>query len=1189
MNESTSYDTAAISDLLLAAFSPEDLRRLCRDNEPLRPILHHLSPKHSLLEMVDSVIDYCERMLTFDELLAAVAAVRPRRYALFASKHAGVPLAPGAPAMADRTHPHPREDWGEAIDVEAFYGRERELQTLGHWITTERCRIVVILGMGGIGKTYLTAKLARQVRDQFDHVFWRDLRNAPPPADVLEDGIKFLSGQPLIELPADMAGRISLLMNLLRENRCLLVLDNVETILQGKDRAGVCRHGYEGYGRLLEWMGETDHQSCLIVTSREKPAEIVPLEGDSSPVRSWQLAGLGQAEARKLLQDKGLSGPDEAWATLIQRYGGNPLALRQVSGTIQDLFDGSIPAFLEQSGAVFGNIRSLLQEQIGRSSALQQEIMTWLAIEREPISLAELAGDVLQRVLPKQLLEGLDSLQRRSLIERSGARFTLQPVVMEYIIDALVERASGEVISGPLEVLERCALIKAQAKDYIREHQTRLILKPVFDNLLNALGRRGIEDRVRDLLSTMQSEAPLRPSYAAGNLLNLLLQAGISVHGYDFSNLVVWQAYLQGADLQDVNFAHADLGKSMFTETFGSIRSVAFNAGGGILATGSVNGEIHLWNVATGSQLLTLHGHTDWVDSVAFDPLNGRLASGSSDHSVRLWDVNNGWNLKTLREHTGRVRSVAFHPDGGLMASGSDDHTVRLWDVDTGECLATLQGHSDQVWAVGFSSGGDRLASGGHDRTIRIWDTGTGECTRVLEGHGARITAVAFSHDDKLLASGSHDKTARIWDPDDGRLLQTLEGHSNRVWSICFSIDDGLLASGGEDHTIRLWDVQSGECLRILTGHSSRIWSIAASSDGKTLSSGSADQTVRLWDMQTGRCLRVLRGYSNRVWAIACSPDGTTLASGGDDRVIRLWDIETGQRIKALRGHASRVTSIVFGPDGRRLASVSEDQPVRLWDVDTGADLGNLQGHTNWVRSIAFGPRNDVIAGGSEDQTVWLWNADSRLRLKTLEGHTNWVRSVAFHPLGALLASSSDDLTVRIWDVDKGTCLRTLRGHSGWVRSVAFSPDGRSLVSGSGDRTVRLWDADSGECSKVLQGHTSRVRSVAFSPDGRLVASGSEGHRVRVWDAETGACVRVLEDHTDPVRAIAFSHDGRALISCGDDETIRLWDMESYRCTSVLTTAKPYEGMNIASATGLTEAQKATLRALGAVEHTDGP
>ncbi len=286
----------------------------------------------------------------------------------------------------------------------------------------------------------------------------------------------------------------------------------------------------------------------------------------------------------------------------------------------------------------------------------------------------------------------------------------------------------------------------------------------------------------------------------------------------------------------------------------------------------------------------TLKGHKDAARSVAFSPDGKLIASGSYDKTIRLWNVSTGQCLRTLRGHTGSIFSVAFSPDGELIAGGSNDKTVRLWNAKNGRLLRTLEGHTDWIWSVAFSPDGALIASGSHDETIRLWEVATGRLLRTLGGHTGFILSVAFSPDGKLIASGSRDKTIRLWNARTSRLIRTLEGHTGYIQSVAFSPDGKLIVSGGDDKTIRLWNAKTGSLIRTLEGHKTMVESVAFSPDGKLIVSGSSDKTIRLWEVATGRRLRTLKGHENDVLSVAFSPDGALIASGSYDGTIRLWE-----------------------------------------------------------------------------------------------------------------------------------------------------------------------------------------------------------------------------------------------------------------------------------------------------------
>ncbi|MEH2228529.1 MAG: NB-ARC domain-containing protein [Nostoc sp.] len=1095
---------------------------------------------------------------------------------------------------SDYSSSNTRLDWGEAIFNSAFYGRVEELITLEQWILNEHCQLVALLGIGGIGKTALSVKFAQKIQDNFEYVIWRSLREAPPVKIILGNLIQFLSDEQETEsnLPESFSDRVSRLLYYLQNYRCLVILDNAESILRSGSRAGLYPEGYEEYGELLRRVGEATHQSCLVLTSREKPREIAFLEGQALPVRSLPLSGLKVTEGQEILKLKGLLAAEDEWKVMIERYAGNPLALKIVATTIQDVFDGNVTGFLQQDTAVFGDIRDILEQQFERLSDLEKEIMYWLAINRESIALSELRDDIISPVPQAKLLEALESLGRRSLIEKAtstliektGSFFTLQPVVMEYVTSSLIEHVCEEIVTQNIDLFRCHALMKAMGKDYVKDTQVRLIIKPVIDGLLNILrSKRKIENQLIQILTKLQEESPLEPGYTAGNILNLLSHLETDLSGYDFSHLTVWQADLRNINLHNVNFTYADLAKSVFVETLGGIHSVAFSPNGKLLATGDTNGEIRLYQVADGKQLLTVKGHIGFIWPVAFSPDGHIFASGGDDQKVKLWNTNTGQCLANLQGHSGGIWSIAFSPDGQLLASSSEDHTVKLWDTSSDRCLKTLQGHSNRVTSVTFSTQGTTLASGSDDQTVKLWDTGSGQCLKTMEVENSGSRSVAFSPDCQTLASGCHNQTVSLFNVFTGQCFQTLHGHTDCVNSVAFTSNGHTLASSSDDQTVKLWDISTGRCLTTLHGHNSRVWSVAFSPEGKTLVSGSDDQTVKLWETSTGKCLKTLQGYCNGIWSVTFSPQGTTLASGSNDQTVKLWDASTGECLTTMSGHSNRVTSVAFSPQGTILASGSEDQTVRLWDTTSAQCLKILLGHSNRVTSVAFSPQGSMLASSSEDQTVKLWDTKTWQCLKTLQGHSHWVWAVAFSQDSKMLVSVSNDQTVRLWDVSTGRCLQTMYGHTDWIWSVALSPDGNTVASGSFDQTVKLWDVSTGKCLGTLYGHTSGVYTVSFL-DNCTLASGSGDQMVKLWDLHTSSCVKTLLAHTKLVWSVAFSPDGQTLVSSSEDETIKLWDVNTGICLKTLRSYRPYEAMNITKVTGLTEAQKITLKHLGAVE-----
>jgi WD40 repeat protein len=1094
-----------------------------------------------------------------------------------------VDLAPGS-----------QQDWGESIDVSTFYGRQQELDTLQNWIIRDRCRLVAIVGMGGIGKTTLVTKLAKQFpEDTFEFVIRRSLRNCPILEDLMDELVKFFSGQQNLPPSGSLDSKIAHLLGYLQQHRCLIILDDLESLLEPGKNAGQYCSGYQGYSDFIKRIGEIQHQSCLVITSREKTKEIAVLAGEHSPTRFYELKGLQFHEGKALFVEKGCFWRNEQeLKEVVEHYAGNPLALNMVAADMQDIVGGNLSQlwqYIREEAFQFEDIDDLLTRQFNRLSPMEVEVIYWLAINRDMVSIETLQTDVMSSdsIL---LLRAVQSLRRRCLIEQDQDKLLLQPVILEYITQQFINEVCTEILTGEFNRLQTHALLKAQIKDYIREAQARLILKPILERVSAELGGKPqVEHHLKVMLAQLREQTPQKPGYTAGNLINLLRQLQSDLSDLDCSNLFIWQAYLVGANLHRVNFANTDLSKSVFTETINVITSISYSPNGEWLAIASVNGEIQIWQVMNDCELqkyVTFQGSTTWIWSICFSPDSQTLLSGSTDHLVKLWDVRTGNCLRTFEGHTSWAQSVCFSPDGAIAASCGSDCLIKLWDVESGACLQTLTGHTDSIWRVCFSPDGRCLASSGDDGTIQLWNVETGACQQVLVRHTGTVYTVVFSATGQLLISGGVDRVLKVWDIASGECLHTLHGHDNNIFAIARHPVKPIIASSGRDGMIKLWHVKKGICLKTLQGHHDRVLSVAFSPDGQILVSGSDDQTLRFWNTETGQCFKILRGYASGVRVVRFSPDGKTLLSGNEDKTVYQWDLSTHQYLRTFTGHGHWIAALDWNPDSQTFVSGSATK-LRFWNTQTGECMKTLE-HEQYIYAIAFNPNEDLFVSAGGEHILRVWHSQTLQCLNILQGHTNRIWSVAFSPNGQTLASASHDQTVRLWDIHTGEVLHILRGHRNIVFSVAFSPDGQQLASGGDDGTIRLWDVQMGTCQQVLQNHgSSLICSVEFSPDGKLLATGSDTKQVNVWDVETGQCIQQLTGHKDKIWSIAFHPDGSMLASGSQDGTIKLWDTQTYECMATLQTMKPYQDTDITGVKGLTKAQKSTLSDLGAIVCTD--
>lgn len=1125
-------------------------------------------------------------------------------------------------------------------------GRFHQLAELTNSLIDKRCTLVVISGMGGVGKTALATELVHRLAELpiaqtgFTQIVWRSLINTPALGDLVDDWLRTLGQSPSAGLPDRLDAKLGSLFAILDQRRVLLVLDNAESVMAIGNTTSGYRDGIDSYHHFFERMAHGYHQSCLLLTSREAPRSIQRLAIDYAHVDHIRLQGLSPEKGMALLRDRKLAGNQATLRSLVIHYSGNPLALKLVASAVSELYTGDADAFLADGVPVFEDVRDVLDQHFNRLSETARDLLVWLTIVREPVEFEDVGRDFVARPSQRELLESIRVLRRSSLlqdagsttaadVEEPGMKLAVHNLVMEYVSDRLLNEFQAELGGDRVDYIHRYALCTARAPEYIQAAQRRLFVAPLAQWLTRHHGVTGARDRLRRLLDYARREPALAEGYTGANVIHLMLQLSPDLQGEDFSGLSLRQVDLRSASLVDVDLRNADLASTRFADSFGIVSSVAISPDGHFIAAGAGRTVI-IWQFQTLQPHMIFEEHPHSIPEVTFTPDGRHLASASIDGTIIIWNVATGTLVKRFKMAHGDVISIAFDHDGETLVAGGYAGRIELWDWQLGKPSGFLA-IDEPILRLAFAPTGELLAAIGYDGEIQAWDVPARR--RIDAVHNERKThdtyaAIAVGHATMWANQGD---VINGWDRRTKKLICALNGHETWVTGLALSPNETHIASADANGAITIWNVRSGRPQKFLEGHRGSVRGLAYSPDGRFLISGGYDETVRIWDVQTGLEEKRFQGHLRWIHQLAVSPNGQLVAGVTLVGKIYLWESHDLNRERIMDAHKTAVRALAFSADSRQLATAGDDGIVIVWDVHSGKARHLFQAHQRYARRVVFDHTGRYLASSGYDHTINVWDIDSgRLHQTVSQTSINTMNGMAFHPHRSLLAYGDTSDRLLVWSIEMGQVVATLKMERS-PKVVAFSPDGRFLACGCFDGAVVIWKIALEKAGislveqRMIHSSDQGVWQLRFSPDGSLLAWTSErreiyvvsvtddktqysiagshlaecftfstdgtrlitdgpGSDLFIHDAFTGDVVNILSGHGSNLTSIVAHRNANIVASSDSGGDVKLWDVHAATEVANVSLSSPYYGMNIQGATGLTVAQRRALIALGAKE-----
>lgn len=525
-----------------------------------------------------------------------------------------------------------------------------------------------------------------------------------------------------------------------------------------------------------------------------------------------------------------------------------------------------------------------------------------------------------------------------------------------------------------------------------------------------------------------------------------------------------------------------------------------------VSSSSNSNPIVKVYETESLREILTLANHTKRVRAVDVSPDGKLLASGSLDGNIIIWNAETGAEIRRFSFSTPdkniEFYDVLFSASGDKLAVSGfetfvvfDTITWRKWQFEPKKIAD--ENITLNCWKIRFSPLGKTIALGTFTGEVIFLDTETLEILRVLKIHQSNVKSLDFSADGKILATASWDRTVKFTDVQTGEVLSELRGHFAGVHEVVFSLDGNKMATASADFNLNLWNTEAvANSNSILTR--AQLSAFDATGE-KVFVWNNADFDFAAWNLGEKRKVWTVKSNVN-AFSIAFEQTRNRIAFGERDGFVSIFDAG-GAEIKRFKISEKSIFAVVLARGGERIFAADENGFIKSFDAETGAEIFSIKAHADIIKTLALSPDGKLLASGSNDKLVKIYDAQTGTEIFVLNENTKPLYKVLFAPDGRTLAAGGADDRLRIWDVNEGNLVQEFSGMSGGIFAFAFAPDGTRLATASDGGTIRLWNSVTGEQVLAFTASRKQITNLNFSTDGKLLQSIDVTGKLSIWSA----------------------------------------------------------------------------------------